>query len=265
MKSVYREISEVVCRLFFIVPHYDEDEATVSKIVQSFNDLASCLPKTELVVFYIDDGSKNPLMIPLGVAKEVINCSITIIRLPENLGPGNAFRVGFSEIPANVGEGDFVILIEGDNTSNLDDILSMLWIVSNPFSKIDVVLASPYSFGGRFEGVKLHRLLISRLANFIVRKTLYLDGLHTLGNFFRVFRGPAIKQLKDHFGPGILKSNGFESMVELIWYVSQLHLRVIEFPTTVNHEIRSGKSKMRVLRTSFAYLKLIRKLRSNFE
>lgn len=261
MTSHFEILEPSIRRIFIIVPHFNEDPETVKEIVTGLSDLSAQIPSSQIVVLYVDDGSAIPLTVQISENAVHSNLSIRTIRVQENQGPGFAFQRGFQELPEDINSNDFIILMEGDNTSNPRDITSMLWIANNPFSKVHAVIASPYSLGGGFSGVRLHRIIISKIANFLVKRSLGLEGVHTLGNFFRLINGAAIKELQNSFGPTIVHSRGFESMVELLWKISNKNFRVIEFPTLVSHEERRGKSKMKIIKTSIAYLSLIRRLR----
>jgi hypothetical protein len=62
--------------------------------------------------------------------------------------------------------------------------------------------------------------------------------------------------LRDRWGDGFITSRGFECMVEILYRAARAGLRVSEVPMVLDGSRRVGRSKMRVVRTSLAYLRL---------
>ncbi len=63
-------------------------------------------------------------------------------------------------------------------------------------------------------------------------------------------------KLQACYGPGIIERRGFECMVEVLYRAARLGLRVSEVPMVLDGSRRAGRSKMRVVQTSVAYLRL---------
>ena len=207
-------------------------------------------------VLFVDDGSTDGTV---GVLKG-LGPGIDIVSHPRNLGPGAAFRTGFTEVLKTMGPDDLVVTLEGDGTSDLA-------ILPRMFSRIrheddDIVLASCYLFGGGIKGTSLHRVGLSHIANGLVKKTLGLSGLATLSSFFRIYQGRALLRLREAKGETLFESNGFESQIEILHLAAKLGLSISEVPMVLDGSRRLGKSKMKVLRTSLAYLRLINRYRS---
>jgi len=89
-----------------------------------------------------------------------------------------------------------------------------------------------------------------------MKKTLGLSGLATLSSFYRLYQVSALQALSRRYGEGFLTCRGFECMVEILYRAARLGLRISEVPMVLDGSRRAGRSKMRVLRTSFAYLRL---------
>jgi dolichol-phosphate mannosyltransferase len=89
-----------------------------------------------------------------------------------------------------------------------------------------------------------------------MKKSLGLEGLATLSSFYRVYQVSALQALVDRHGEGFITTDGFECMVEILYRAARLGLRISEVPMVLDGTLRAGKSKMRVLRTSLAYLRL---------
>ena len=103
---------------------------------------------------------------------------------------------------------------------------------------------------------------LSHVANALVKQTLGLSGLATLSSFFRIYQGRALLRLRESFGEALFESNGFESQIEILHLGAKLGLRISEVPMVLDGSRRLGKSKMKILRTSLAYLRLVARYRS---
>jgi len=120
----------------------------------------------------------------------------------------------------------------------------------------DVVLASPYLYGGGITNTSAWRLFLSHVANLLVKEALGIRGIMTVSSFYRLFRGDILLRLQAGYGPGIVERRGFESMVELLMKLVLLHATISEVAMPLDTSRRIGRSKMRVLPTAIGYLTL---------
>jgi dolichol-phosphate mannosyltransferase len=209
-------------------------------------------------IVLVDDGSSDGTAeCALSVASDEL--PVEVVRHARNLGPGAAFRSGFLRVLEQAGPQDVVLTLEGDGTSDpavLPRLLQRVWEEGD-----DIALASCYLFGGGIVGTRLHRVGLSHLANGLMKKALDLSGLATLSSFYRAYHVRALRALRARFGDDFITSPGFECMVELLYRASLIGLRVSEVPLRLDGSRRLGKSKMRVLRTSLAYFRLMARAR----
>ena len=236
-----------------VVPVLNE-ELNVARLIGRIKSALE--PWAPYRVVFVDDGSTDQTV-------SVVKASgpeFEVVAHPRNLGPGAAFRTGFTYIFPSLQPADIVLTLEGDGTSDLSILSRMLGRVRHEDD--DIVLASCYLFGGEIKGTSMHRVGLSHMANALMKKTLGLSGLATLSSFFRVYQGRALLLVRERFGDRLFESDGFESQVEILHLAAKLRLRISEVPMILDGSQRLGKSKMKVLKTSLAYLRLVARYRS---
>src|SRR5262249_6909831 len=178
---------------------------------------------------------------------------VEVLRHDVNLGPGRAFATGFRHLARRLGDADWVATMEGDNTSRLETLRQMLVRRREGF---EVVLASPYMYGGGLSHTSPLRIVLSHVANGLVKELLGIHGILTMSSFFRLYAAPTIKRLQARHGDEVLETPGFECMVELLAKLIQAGATISEVAMPLDGSQRLGKSKMRILRTVRGYLRL---------
>jgi dolichol-phosphate mannosyltransferase len=241
-------------RLFVVVPVFNE-APNIGTLFEAFRQLRGELDgRYELRFVLVDDGSTD------GTAEaaraEARGLELAILRHEGNRGPGAAFATGFSHLAGEMAAGNWVITMEGDNTSRHELVKQMLGRAER--EGFDVVLASPYMYGGGFTQTSFLRKLLSSGANLIVKDLLDIQGILTVSSFFRLYRASILVRMQHVFGPGIVERVGFESMVEMVMKMAMLEVRISEVAMLLDSSRRKGKSKMKVMRTIRGYLALWR-------
>jgi len=239
------------CSLYVLVPMLNE-APNLPTLIASMRSMAARLPPHITPRFLIiDDGSTD------GTGESALSLSagldFTVLRHESRRGPGGAFATGFTHLARFLGPDDFVATMEGDNTSRLE-LLSAMFVRAR--EGYDVVLASPYLYGGAIVNTTTWRVILSRVANVFVKEVLGLSGLATVSSFYRLYRGRVILNLQRCYGPGIVTRAGFECMVELLLKMVYLRTSISEVPMTLDTSLRAGKSKLKVLPTIWGYLRL---------
>ena len=240
-------------RLFIMVPVFNE-ALNIATLFEAFVKLRAELEgRFSLQSVLIDDGSDDETVVP--ARQKAGDLDLVILNHMENIGPGAAFATGFAYLAQNMREQDWIITMEGDNTSRYELIKQMLTRSQEGF---DIVLASPYMYGG---GIKINdnhflRKVLSIGANLVVKDLLGIQGILTVSSFFRLYRAKALINMQKGFGPGILESTGFESMVEMVMKITMLKISLSEVAMELDSSLRILKSKMKFLRTIKGYLVL---------
>ena len=241
------------CSLHVLVPMLNE-AGNLPTLIASMRRMATQLPPHITPRFVIvDDGSTDGT--GETARKLADGLDFTVLRHESRSGPGRAFATGFAHLATRVGPDDYVATMEGDNTSRLE-LLSAMFVRAR--EGYDVILASPYLYGGAIEHTSTWRVVLSRIANVFVKEVLGLAGIATVSSFYRLYRGSVIVNLQRCYGPGIVERAGFECMVELLLKMVYLRTSISEVPMTLDTSLRAGKSKMNVLGTIWGYLWLWR-------
>ena len=238
-------------RLFIMVPVFNE-ALNIASLFEAFLKLREELKNHfSLQYILVDDGSDDGTV---GIAKQKSgDLDLIILQHEKNIGPGAAFATGFTYLAQHMEEQDWVITMEGDNTSRYELIKQMLTRSQEGF---DIVFASPYMYGGGITQTSFIRKLLSSGANLVVKDLLGIQGILTVSSFFRLYRAKALIKMQRIFGPGVLERTGFESMVEMVMKITMLKLSLSEVAMELDSSLRKGKSKMKVLQTIIGYLVL---------
>ena len=234
-----------------VVPAFNE-AGNIAAAIEGIRERVEPLGLPHRIVV-VDDGSGDGTADACRALSEPAR-PVEVLVHPRNLGPGAAFRTGFLHVLRGADPLDVVLTLEGDTTSDpavLPRMLHRVWEEGD-----HIVLASCYLYGGGIKGTRVHRVALSHLANGLMKQTLGLSGLATLSSFYRLYQVSALQELVRRYGDGFISSRGFECMVEILYRAARLGLRISEVPMVLDGSRRAGRSKMRILRTSFGYLRL---------
>jgi dolichol-phosphate mannosyltransferase len=231
---------------YFLIPVYNESE-NMPALAKTLRDALPDLPKTYI---FVDDGSSDDTC---SVIEQLLEgTTFHLLKNPGNCGPGYSFNSGFNFIldTLKASDGDTVITLEGDNTSDPSLIPIMHLLYHQGF---DLVLASPYAQGGGFDQTTFFRKLTSFSANLILR--LWFDvKVLTLSSFFRLYSVPLLKKIRSEYGE-LIREKGFISMVEILVKAIRIQAKMIEIPMVLDSTKRKGKSKMKVFKTMMSYMR----------
>ena len=246
-------------KFFVIVPVLNEVE-NLDKLYTSVFQLKEEFANFDLVFILVDDGSTD------GTAKRATELSkgLTFVLLSheKNLGPGKAFATAFAYLENKLSSEDWVMTIEGDNTSKLELVKQMFVRTKEGY---EVILASPYMYGGGVTNTTTFRVILSQVANAIIKEFIGIHGILTMSSFFRLYSGNSIIALQKYYGPKIIERNGFESMIELLHKMIYLKLTISEVAMVLDSSLRKGKSKMKIMKTIFGYLTIFSEKKKWFE
>lgn len=233
--------------VYFLIPVYNES----LNIEILASNLKNSLSGQDKYFLFVDDNSQDNTIETL--TKHFNGENFHIIIKEQNYGPGDSFNKGFEWILENSkDESDVIISMEGDNTSDIE-ILPKMFAISN--LGFELVLASVYAQGGGFSKTNWFRIFISFFANMIFRSLFDIKVL-TLSSFYRIYHISLIRRIKAHHST-IISEKGFICMLEILLKAIRCNARIIEIPMRLPSSQRKGKSKMKIMKTFFSYIRFL--------
>jgi len=238
-------------KCFIVLPCYNE-EKNVKQLVHSIDHILK--PQIPYKVIAVNDGSHDRTS---EVLKDLsVEYPVRVLEHYTNMGLGAALRTGLLAAAEESLSGDFVVVMDSDNTHDPKHIVSMLVAAR----KADVVVGSRYVTGGAQLNVPAHRVVLSKMINVFVGKLFRLPVKDTTSGF-RCFRAMLLKQLRNASKNSIVDSKGFESSLELLFKAVRSGGFVTEVPIFLDYGRKGGKSKMRLFSTIVNYLVLLFKFK----
>jgi len=238
-------------KCYVVLPCFNE-EKNIKQLICAIDEVLK--PHIPYEVIAVNDGSRDRTGEVLKDLSTEYPLKVLVHRT--NLGLGAALRTGLISAANVASDDDFIVTMDSDNTHNPKHILDM--VASS--GDADVVVGSRYIDGGKQLNVPLHRVILSKGINFLV-KGLFRLSVKDATSGFRCFRACLLKFLYSTFKGDIIESRGFVASLELLLKAVRFGGVVKEVPILLDYGRKGGVSKMRLLSTIFGYLALIFKFR----
>lgn len=221
-----------------VIPCYNE-AASIAKVIAKLPRDILATQGIALQVFVVDNNSSDTTA---AIAKKA---GATVIAEPQK-GKGNALRAGFSSLPSDI---DFVVMLDGDDTYNPDEITRLLEPLRSDFC--DVVVGS--RLGGRIQTAAMSQLnyVGNKLFTTAVR-VLYGANMSDVLTGYFAWKKPALDQLVPH-----ITSAGFAVEMEMITKMARLGHHMASVP--ISYHPRTGQSNLHPLRDGLRILSMLLK------
>jgi dolichol-phosphate mannosyltransferase len=226
------------------IPMYNE----AANVPGLFRDLYAALGDREARIICVDDGSSDGTMEAIAAARD--GRPVTVVRHPRNLGLGAGINSGLRAALLEAADDDAIVMLEGDNTSDLGNLEAML---ARHAEGYDVVVASPHAPGGGFVGVSRLRLVLSYGVATGFRIAGRIREVRTFSGVYRVYRAGTLRDAAETYGHLLIREPGFAACAELLLKLHNGGAKIVEVATTNDWTKRQGTSKMRIRRTILAY------------
>jgi len=213
-------------KTIILIPTYNEKE-NVSALAEAIFGLYPEIP-----VLVLDDNS------PDGTAEAVTKKreqfpNFFVHGRTGTRGFGRSYLDGFNKV-LNDGRYDTVVMMDADFSHDPKEIGEMV----KKLSQADVVNGSRYIEGGKIENWSWRRKVLSRFANWYVRKILGTP-IKDMTTGFMCLRKEILRSLDLNS----IHSDGYAFLVEIKYRLHKNGFSFIEYPITFR-ERREGQSKM---------------------
>ena len=235
------------------LPAYNE-EAALPRLFGRLQELRQKLGG-ELKVVAVNDGSEDETgRILEDMAK---TCPYLVyLKHEKNKGLGNAVKTLLEYVCNNsFADEDIFVLMDADNTHNPDIIPSMTKKLKE--ENHDLVIASRFAKGGKEIGVSLARKLISRGAMVFFKIFFPIKNINDYSCGFRAYNIGYLKEAAKIYGGNLVTANGFECMAEILVKLRKIGVKAAECPLVLEYNLKKGKSKIKIFKTVWGYLKLL--------
>lgn len=235
--------------VFLVLPVFNEEE-NLDSVITSIRRVMGGKPYR---IIAVNDGSTDRTPEILASLKKD---DLTVIGSTINMNVGAVFAAGIAEVLRQAKDEDVMIIMESDQTSEIDLILPMAGAIAD--GRADIVVASRYQPGGSYQNFPFSRRVFSHGANRLLRSYFPLPGVMDYTIFFRAYRVGLLRRASQYFGPfGLIQSKGFVANAELLVKLALFTSRIVEVPFVYHYGRKKGKSKLAVLRTINEYFVFI--------
>ena len=236
--------------IYILLPAYNEEHDIGVLLKRIEETLQQSLSGYKILV--VNDGSTDrTLSVVTGCQASM---PIELLDHGVNKGLGQAMLTGLRRAAALVSDEDVLITMDADNTH---DPRLIHRLVEQIGAGAGVVIASRYEQGGEEIGLSETRSFLSRGASGLLKVFFPIPGAKDYTCGYRAYQGSTLKRAYQMYGDRLVEEHGFTCMAEILIKLRALGVRVTEVPLVLRYDLKSGQSKMKVLRTILRYFVLI--------
>ncbi|MCC8417824.1 MAG: glycosyltransferase family 2 protein [Rickettsia endosymbiont of Bryobia graminum] len=200
-------------KLSIIIPCFNEEIIINSTVSAIIDYMSNRLSNVDYELLIINDGSTDNTLAQLA---KIENANLKVINLPYNQGRGKAIKTGTLS-----SKGEFVITLDADLSYDVEHIEEIMQQFEQD-KKIDAVIVSPYMKNGIIKNVPIKRLLVSRIANWLL-SDFFDNKISTVTCVVRGYKGDLIRKIP-------LLEDGKELHLEILYKLSLYQSNVKEIP-----------------------------------
>lgn len=217
------------------------EEAVIGQMIDGLIDRYD---KELLEIIAVDDSSTDSTS---AVVESKIKRSkkVRLVKKGSPSGVGYAIRAGFANVDPKA---DYVLSMDSDFLENVDDVGAMIREIET--KKLDGVIGSRFTEGGRLVGYPSDKKLMNRGYHFIVR-ALFGIRQKDLTNNFKLYKAEIVKKMP-------WKSGGFSMNAETGLLPVIFGYKVGEVPVAwINRSAGMGKSKFKLFKVGWGYVEVM--------
>ena len=237
-------------RILVVLPAYNEEE-NLGDLLRRI-DQAMYEGGQDYEVIVVDDGSQDRTG---AIAQEYAAYMPVHYHLHTvNQGLGATIRDGLEIAARRARERDVIVAMDADNSHDPGLIHGM---VQRIHEGNDVAIASRYQRGSYIRGVPFHRQLLSLGARMLFQLAFPVSGVRDYTCGYRAYRPDVLHAAYRHFGSDFVSETGFQCMVDILLKLRAQGAIFCEEPMVLRYDLKGGASKMKVVKTIFATLRLL--------
>ncbi|MHB0977117.1 MAG: glycosyltransferase [Candidatus Aquicultorales bacterium] len=240
--------------IIYAIPAYNEEqdlERLVESIAGAMDDA-----RLEYRVIVVDDGSTDAT--PRIVEDLSKRLPVACLTNERNLGLGKTLRRALKQAAEEAAPDDVIVTMDGDATHDPAYVPALAKRVAEG---ADVVIASRFADGGEAKGVAVHRKILSGGAGVLLKIFFPIKGVRDYTSGFRAYRASILQKAFGELGDAFLTESGFSVSPEIILELSKLGATIQEEPFILRYDLKSGESKINILRTIRQYVSMMVRLR----
>jgi dolichol-phosphate mannosyltransferase len=237
--------------ILVVLPAYNEERTLPPLLAEIASTLSEAGRDYRVVV--VDDGSTDGTTGAVRAA--AASMSVSMVSHPANRGLSEALKTGLLEALKQASPRDVVVTMDSDNSHVPGLILRMVRMIREGH---DVVIASRFRQGSRVIGVPLSRRILSRGASFLFRILFPVRGVRDFTSGYRAYRASLLQEMFAMYGDDFVDRPGFSCMVDILLKIRRRPVVAGEVPLVLRYDQKASDSKMKVGKTVFETLDLIK-------
>jgi dolichol-phosphate mannosyltransferase len=243
-------------KVLIVLPAYNE-EHDLPRLLQRIDE-ATEDSGLDFEVLLVNDGSTDRTREVAELWSEKL--PLLVRSHPVNLGLGRTLADGLEWACQAANPADVIITLDADNSHTPELMTRMVRLIREGH---DVVIASRFRAGSRVRGVPIHRRILSRAAGILFKLLFPIQGVRDYTSGYRAYRAEVLQRVTAN-DPTFFDQDGFQVMVDLLLKLRRNPDLIFgEAPLILRYDLKEGASKMDVMGTAGATLRLI--IRRRFE
>ncbi|NLH48009.1 MAG: glycosyltransferase [Myxococcales bacterium] len=238
---------------YFVIPIYNE-AGNIGRVV---SDIATRFPAGDWRVVVVDDGSQDESAAILAGLSTRFGDQVVVVTHEINRGVPAALSSGFGRAAQMAGDGDYLLCIEGDGTSNpaLYEPIRAGLAAGN-----EIVIASRYIPGGGWVGFPWHRRLISRVGNWGLHRLFPYPHVTDFSIFYRGYRMSLVNKVLARWGARAFSGRFFSANTGFLFCCLFERPPVAEVAHFYVYNLKRSMTKFRLRQALYGYLPLIARI-----
>lgn len=233
-------------KLFIGLPCYNEEkdiDILLNRILNEEDEIKKKF-NIDMEIFCVNDGSKDNTQ---KIIKNRMKDGIKIVDHKVNMGLGEAMRTILKKFIKNGHKGDYLVVMDSDNTHNPDYIINMIEKAEK--ENKNIIIASRYQNGASITGLKKYRMLLSDCAKIWYSKMLKIPNVRDYTCGYRLYEYEIVLRTYEKYGESIITQTSFACMMEILYKMYLSGAVIGEIPFKLEYNLKEGTSKMKVIKT----------------